>query len=168
MEQQFQKSHAWWQEHLSVLQCQIPDKDAQRMINTWNPLQSVQTARFSRSISSSASGVRGIGFRDSAQDMLAQAYRKPQWAFEMLRYLASQQFEDGHPVHIMWPEEKNPAQDVTRSDNHLWLVYLAYAIIAESGDLTLLDREIPFLAPDKISCTGSATQIGRASCRERV
>lgn len=157
VEQQFQKSHAWWQEHLSVLQCQIPDKDAQRMINTWNPLQSVQTARFSRSISSSASGVRGIGFRDSAQDMLAQAYRKPQWAFEMLRYLASQQFEDGHPVHIMWPEEKNPAQDVTRSDNHLWLVYLAYAIIAESGDLTLLDREIPFLAPDKISCTGSAT-----------
>ena len=44
------------------------------MINTWNPLQSVQTARYSRSISSDASGVRGIGFRDTAQDMLAQAY----------------------------------------------------------------------------------------------
>lgn len=157
VEEQFQKSCAWWQEHLSVFQCQIPDADAQREINTWNPLQSVHTARYSRSISSSASGVRGIGFRDSAQDMLAQAYRKPEWAFEMLSYLASQQFEDGHPVHIMWPEERNPAQDITRSDNHLWIVYLAYAIIAESGDLTLLDREIPFLAPDMISHTGSAT-----------
>ncbi len=157
VEEQFKKSCDWWQEHLSVLQCQIPDEDAQRVINTWNPLQSVQTARFSRSISSSASGVRGIGFRDSAQDMLAQAYRKPEWAFEMLTFLASQQFEDGHPVHIMWPEEKNPAQDITRSDNHLWIVYLAYAIIAETGDIELLNREIPFLAPDMISHTGSAT-----------
>jgi cellobiose phosphorylase len=157
VEQQFQKGQGWWQEHLSAYQCQIPDADAQREINIWNPLQSVQTARYSRSISSDASGVRGIGFRDSAQDMLAQAYRKPEWAYEMLEYLASQQFEDGHPVHIMWPEEKRPAQDITRSDNHLWIVYLAYAIIAESGDLSLLDREIPFLAPDMLNHTGSAT-----------
>ena len=157
VQEQFEKCRAWWQDHLSVLQCQIPDKDAQRQINTWSPLQCVQTARYSRSISSDASGVRGIGFRDSAQDMLAQAYRKPEWAFEMLSYLASQQFEDGHPVHIMWPEEKRPAQDITRSDNHLWMVYLAYAIIAESGDLSLLDREIPFLAPDMLNHTGSAT-----------
>ena len=155
--QQFQKGQAWWQEHLSAYQCQIPEADAQREINIWNPLQSVQTARYSRSISSDASGVRGIGFRDSAQDMLAQAYRKPEWAYEMLEYLASQQFEDGHPVHIMWPEEKRPAQDITRSDNHLWIVYLAYAIIAESGDLNLLDRHIPFLAPDMLNHTGSAT-----------
>jgi cellobiose phosphorylase len=155
--QQFQKGQAWWQEHLSAYQCQIPDADAQREINIWNPLQSVQTARYSRSISSDASGVRGIGFRDSAQDMLAQAYRKPEWAYEMLEYLASQQFEDGHPVHIMWPEEKRPAQDITRSDNHLWIVYLAYAIVAESGDLSLLDRQIPFLAPDMLNHTGSAT-----------
>ena len=154
---QFAKSCQWWHDHLNVLQCRIPDEDAMRNINTWNPLQSVQTARYSRSISSSASGVRGIGFRDSAQDMLAQAYRKPEWAYEMLEYLASQQFEDGHPVHIMWPEENRPAQDITRSDNHLWIVYLAYAIIAESGDLSILDRQIPFLAPDMMNHTGGAS-----------
>ena len=157
VEAQLQKSRKWWSDHLAVFQCELPDADAQRQINTWNPVQCVHTARYSRSISASASGVRGIGFRDSAQDMLAQAYHKPEWAFEMLCYLASQQFEDGHPVHIMWPEERAPAQDITRSDNHLWLVYLAYAIVAETGDMTLLDREIPFLAPDMISHTGSAT-----------
>lgn len=157
VDEQFEKCVGWWNEHLSVLKCSIPDKDGERQINTWNPLQCVHTARYSRSISSSASGVRGIGFRDSAQDMLAQAYRKPEWAYEMLEYLASQQFEDGHPVHIMWPEERTPAQDITRSDNHLWIVYLAYAIIAETGDMSILDREIPFLAPDKINHTGSAT-----------
>lgn len=154
---QFAKSCAWWHEHLNVLQCNIPDVDAMRNINTWNPLQCVQTARYSRSISSAASGVRGIGFRDSAQDMLAQAYRKPEWAYEMLEYLASMQFEDGHPVHIMWPEDRKPAQDITRSDNHLWIVYLAYAIVAETGDLSILDREIPFLASDMVNHTGSAS-----------
>ena len=154
---QFASSCRWWHNHLNVLQCNIPDADAMRNINTWNPLQCVQTARYSRSISSSASGVRGIGFRDSAQDMLAQAYRKPEWAYEMLEYLASMQFEDGHPVHIMWPEDRKPAQDITRSDNHLWIVYLAYAIVAETGDLSILDRKIPFLAPDMVNHTGSAT-----------
>lgn len=157
VETQMQKCRDWWKEHLSVYQCDIPDVDAQRELNIWNPLQSVQTARYSRAISSDASGVRGIGFRDTAQDMLAQAYRKPEWAYEMLCYLASQQFEDGHPVHIMWPEENRPAQDITRSDNHLWIVYLAYAVVAETGDISLLDKEIPFLAPDMLNYTGSAT-----------
>jgi len=156
-EAEFDKNIVWWDEHLGIYQCEIPDEEMMREINIWNPLQCVQTGRFSRAISSSASGVRGIGFRDSAQDFLAQAYRKPEWAIEMLEYLASMQFEDGHPVHIMWPEEKRPAQDITRSDNHLWIVYLAYAIAAETGDITFLDKEIPFLAQDMMGKTGSAT-----------
>ena len=157
VDQQFAKLQSWWKEHLVVYQCDIPDADAQRMINTWNPLQSVQTARYSRSISSDASGVRGIGFRDTAQDMLAQAYRKPEWATEILWYLASQQLEDGHAVHTAWPEEKRPPQDITRSDDHIWMVYLAYAIAAETGDLRFLEKEIPFLGTDLVTPVGSAT-----------
>ena len=156
-EKQFEKLCAWWKKHLAVYQCDLPDADAQRMINTWNPLQSVQTARYSRSISSDASGVRGIGFRDTAQDMLAQAYRKPEWAKEMLFYLASQQLEDGHAIHAAWPEEKRPPQDITRSDDHIWMVYLTYAIAAETGDLRFLDREIPFLGTDLVTPASGAT-----------
>ena len=156
-DRQFAKLQRWWSEHLAVYQCDLPDADAKRMINTWNPLQSVQTARYSRSISSDASGVRGIGFRDTAQDLLAQAYRKPEWTKEMLWYLASQQLEDGHAVHAAWPEEKRPPQDITRSDDHIWMVYLAYAIAAETGDLSFLDKEIPFLGTDLVTPVGSAT-----------
>lgn len=156
-DQQFEKLQMWWSRHLDILQCSLPDEEAQRMINTWNPLQCVQTARYSRSISSDASGVRGIGFRDSAQDMLAQAYRKPEWAKKMLYYLASQQFADGHAVHTAWPEEKRPPQDITRSDDHIWMVYLAYAIAAETGDLHFLDKQIPFLGKDLVSQNGSAS-----------
>lgn len=148
LERQFALSQEWWKEHLDVMQVQIPDEDAMRQINTWNPLQCVQTGRYSRSISSSASGVRGIGFRDSAQDMLAQAYRKPEWALDMLKYLASLQLSDGHPVHIAWQEENRPAQDITRSDNHIWMVYLAYAIVAETGNLKVLDEKVSFLSKD--------------------
>lgn len=144
----FETVQKWWREHLDIYQCVVPDADVMRQINTWNPIQSVVTARYSRSISSSASGIRGIGFRDSAQDMLAQAYRKPEWAKEMLYLLASQQFEDGHVVHTFWPEEKKLPQDITRSDDHIWMTYLAYAIIAETGDLSVLDEEIPFLDKD--------------------
>ena len=157
VDRQFAKTAAWWKEQLSVYQCDIPDENAMRQINTWNPIQSVVTARYSRSISSSASGIRGIGFRDSAQDLLAQAYRKPEWATQMLCFLASQQFEDGHAAHTCWPEERKPAQDLTRSDDHIWLTYLAYAIAAESGELAFLDREIPFLDKDLLSPVGSAT-----------
>jgi cellobiose phosphorylase len=156
-EKQFEKLCAWWEKHLAVYQCDLPDENAQRMINTWNPLQSVQTARYSRSISSDASGVRGIGFRDTAQDMLAQAYRKPEWATEMLFYLASQQLEDGHAIHTAWPEEKRPPQDITRSDDHIWMVYLAYAIAAETGDLSFLDQTIPFLGTDLVTPASAAT-----------
>lgn len=157
VQKQFEKNAAWWEEHLGVMQCELPDRGAQRQINTWNPVQSVVTARYSRSISATASGIRGIGFRDTCQDMLAQAYRKPEWAKEMLFYLASQQFEDGHPVHQSWPEDRKPPQDITRSDNHLWMVYLAYAIAAETGDISFLNKEIPFLDQDLTSPVGSAT-----------
>ena len=145
---QFAKNEKWWNEHLGVYQCVIPDEDAQRQINIWNPIQSVATARYSRSISSSASGIRGVGYRDSAQDMLAQAYRKPEWAKEMLFYLCSQQREDGHAVHACWPEDNKLPQELMRSDDHIWPIYLAYAIASETGDLSFLDEKVPFLGDD--------------------
>jgi len=154
---QLEKNKEWWKNHLEILQCVIPDKTAERMINTWNPVQSVVTARFSRSISSSASGIRGIGFRDTAQDMLAQAYRKPQKATDMLCYLASQQFADGSTVHQSWPEDNKLPQVATRSDNHIWMSYLAYAIVAETGDYSALDKKVPFLSKDLKSADGEGT-----------
>lgn len=160
VQEQFEKDQKWWREHLGVLQCEIPDENAMREINTWNPVQSVVTARFSRSISSSASGIRGIGFRDTCQDMLAQAYRKPEWAKKVLFYLASQQFEDGSTVHQSWPEDCKLPQVATRSDNHIWMSYLAYAVAAETGDLSFLDEEIPFLDKDLKSEASRATLWG--------
>ena len=151
---------AWWDEHLAAftLGPDFPDPDCGRMIAVWNPVQCVHTGRYSRSISSQATGIRGLGFRDTAQDMLAIAYRKPDWAAEMFLLLLAHQFEDGHAAHQFFPGEGRPAEvDHPRCDNHLWLPLLAHAIVAETGDSGLIGRAAPFLAEDGLAQASSAT-----------
>lgn len=154
---QFGKIDSWWAEHFGAMQCTVPDPDVQRQINTWNPVQCVHTGRYSRSISQSATGVRGVGFRDTAQDMLAIAYRRPEWAREMLLYLCRFQFADGHAAHQSYPHRNIPPENSLRSDNHLWVPLLAHAVVSELGDLSLLDEMAPFLAEDLESPDGEGT-----------
>ncbi len=146
---------AWWSDHFSAYQCAVPDPVAMRQINTWNPVNTVTAARFSRGINTWAPGTRGVGFRDTAQDMVAIAYRSPGWAIEGMRYLLSQQFEEGHTVHTCFPEDFRPSSRSDRSDNHLWLAPLLWAILAETRDFGILDETIPYLAPD---CSGKGTE----------
>lgn len=148
---------AWWETHLNVLQAALPDADIARQVNTWSPVQSLHTARYSRSISQHAAGVRTLGFRDTCQDMLALAYRKPAQAADMFRYLVSQQYEDGHTPHQCNPVEKQPAEPRIHIDNPLWVPMLAHALVSETGDLTLLDETLPWLsATDNLSPVGSS------------
>jgi cellobiose phosphorylase len=153
-----QSLNAWWEEHLGVLQADLPDADIARQVNTWSPVQCVHTGRYSRSISQHAAGVRTLGYRDTCQDMLAIAYRRPEWARESFRYLVSQQYEDGHTPHQCNPAERAPAEPRVHIDNPLWLVMLAHAIVAETGDLGLLDEQAPWLsAQDNLSPAGSSS-----------
>jgi cellobiose phosphorylase len=147
---------AWWTEHLNVYQCSVPDADVQRQINTWSPVNSVQTGRYSRSVNALATGVRGFSIRDTCTDMLAIAYRKPEWATEIFLQMLAYQYEDGHTVTAFHPDEKRPHDISIRCDTHLWLPLLAYAILAETGDFSLLDRPVPFLSKDDVSATEAA------------
>ncbi len=148
----------WWSEHFDVLQTSLPDPDIARQINTWSPVQSVHAGRYSRSVSQHAAGVRTLGFRDTCQDLLAVAYRKPQWATEVFTYLISQQYEDGHTPHQCNPTEKLPAEPRVHIDNPLWLPMVANAILSETGDLALLDLRLPWLsAHDHLSPISEAS-----------
>lgn len=148
----------WWEEHLTILQAELPDADVARQVNLWSPVQSVHTGRYSRSVSQHAAGVRTLGYRDTCQDMLAVAYRKPQWATETFLYLLSQQYEDGHAPHQCNPVEKLPAEPRIHIDNPLWLPMLAEAILAETGDFSLLEKKVPWLsAADHLSPVGEAS-----------
>ncbi|MEX0332675.1 MAG: hypothetical protein AB3N64_14765 [Puniceicoccaceae bacterium] len=142
VQEQKQKLNEWWERHFDAFQCSIPHESAQRQINTWSAVNTVHTGRYSRAVSRLAPGSRGVGFRDTCQDMLSIAYRQPDWAAEVFSFLLSQQFRDGHTVHFCYPDDPEGPYLSTRSDNHLWLPLLAYAIVAETGDVSLLDRKV--------------------------
>lgn len=157
IEMQKAKCRAWWDEHFEHMQVTIPDRTVQRHINIWTPVNTVHTGRYSRSVNTLAPGIRGVGFRDTCQDMLSVAYRRPDWAKRVLCYLLSQQFEDGHTVHTSYPEEGNTPTMSVHSDDHLWLPLVVKAVLAETNDFGLLDEEVPFLAVDGASAGRKAT-----------
>lgn len=154
---QREKLDAWWAEHFSAFDCRLPDPDIERQVKTWSPINSVHTARYSRSFSQNASGLRGFGFRDTAQDMLAMAGRRPAWAKAEFLRLLRHQFEDGHVVHTYFPEDRQAPWRTVHSDDHLWLPMVAHALVAETGDLSLLNEVEPFLAANGMDAGLEAT-----------
>ncbi|XHR29449.1 MAG: GH36-type glycosyl hydrolase domain-containing protein [Chthoniobacteraceae bacterium] len=149
--EQKSKLQAWWQEHFSKFDCKLPNADFQRQIVTWTPANCVHTGRYSRSFSQYASGLRGYGFRDTAQDMLAITNRRPEWVQKEFLRLLNYQFADGHAVHTYFPEDNQEPARTIHCDDHLWLPMLAYALIAETGELNLLSTRTPFLADDGLT-----------------
>ena len=134
-----------WNDYLSRFQCEIPDKDAQTMINVWNPYQAERNFLFSRNISYYATGTfRGIGVRDTAQDILAMIPFDLRRAKDKLNLLFTQQYKDGHCNHYCFPIEGWDPVTRIHSDNHLWLVMACYHIIMEEGTLDYLDEVADF------------------------
>ena len=142
-----------WNDFLSKFECTIPDKNAERQINTWGPIASMHTARYSRGVNVEAPGTRNFGYRDSCQDMLAITYRDSKMAEDMLIRLLAEQFESGNAIHC----EGTVPDAKTRCDDHLWPAFLTHSLISETGDKSLLYKEVPYLAEDKVSCGNVAT-----------
>lgn len=134
-----------WDNHLNKFQCEIPDEDAETMINIWNPYQAERNFQFSRNISYYATGTfRGVGVRDTAQDILSMVPFDLRRAKDKLNLLLSQQYNDGHTNHYCFPTEGWEPLARIHSDNHLWLVMTAYHIVIEEGNLSYLDEEVEY------------------------
>ena len=130
------------QKYFSV---EIPDKDAQRMANVFNPLQAYVNFLVCREISFYATGtVRGIGMRDAAQDVLANVLYDLKSSEEKILLLLGQQYESVKTNHDFYPVEKREPLVSDRSDNHLWLVYAVYKVFCESGTTDFLYRVAPY------------------------
>lgn len=134
-----------WEAFFTPLQAEVPELPIQRQLNIWTPVNCLHTGRFSRAVNTLAPGIRGIGFRDTAQDMLAIAPRDPIWARQMLTELCSFQRETGSAIHLAYREEPYPPTQSIHSDDHLWPILLAYALVAETGDAHWLSEDaVPF------------------------
>ena len=132
---------------LGALQVDTPDDDTNRMVNIWNAYQCLVTFNMSRSMSSYESGIgRGMGFRDSCQDLLGSVQLDPARARERIRDLAATQFASGGAYHQYQPLTKtgNDAIGSGFNDDPLWLVLGVAAYLRETGDATILNERVPF------------------------
>jgi cellobiose phosphorylase len=143
----FDLLHAHWNELLDVFQVETPDVHTSRMVNVWNAYQCMVTFNLSRSASFFESGIgRGMGFRDSNQDLLGFVHMVPARARQRILNLAATQLETGGAYHQYQPLTKrgNDAVGSHFNDDPLWLVLSVAAYLKETGDESLLDEQVPY------------------------
>jgi cellobiose phosphorylase len=133
----------FWDDLLSNFQAELPDEHAARMLNAWNQYQCMATFNLSRSTSMYETGIgRGMGFRDSNQDILGFVHMIPERARERILDIASTQLSDGTCYHQYQPLTKKGNVELGGDfyDDHLWLVLSTCAYIKETGDLGILEE----------------------------
>ena len=138
---------AHWDQLLNCYKLSSKDQTLNRAVNIWHQYQCMTTFNLSRSASYFESGTgRGMGFRDSCQDILGFVHLVPDRARQRILDLASVQWEDGSTYHQYQPLTRQGNNDVGGgfNDDPLWLVACTYAYIAETGDVSILDERTPF------------------------
>jgi cellobiose phosphorylase len=136
-----------WSSLLGSYVVDSSDDKLDRMVNIWNPYQCMVTFNMSRSASYFETGIgRGMGFRDSNQDLVGFVHLVPERARERIIDIASTQFADGSAYHQYQPLTKRGNNDVGSgfNDDPLWLIYGVAAYIRETGDFGILDERVPF------------------------
>ena len=147
VEKSFKELKAFWDEIMSHFTLKTGDEKLDRMA-LWNQYQCVVTYNFARSASYFESGIgRGMGFRDTSQDMLGAAHQLPAKRIrERLFDVAATQFEDGSAYHQFQPLTKRGNADIGSNfnDDPLWLVLGVGRYICETGDKDFLNEMVPF------------------------
>ena len=143
----FQALRTYYAGLLDKLQVITPDIHTNRMVNIWNTYQMMMTFNFSRSASYFESGIgRGMGFRDSNQDLLGFMHLIPERARTRILDLAATQLPTGGAYHQYQPMTKHGNNDIGSgfNDDPLWLVLSVAAYIKETGDWGILDEPVPY------------------------
>ena len=137
----------YWTELLSRYHISSDSREVDRMVNIWNQYQCMVTFNMSRSASYYESGIgRGMGFRDSCQDLLGFVHLIPERARERILDIAATQFEDGSAYHQYQPLTKRGNADIGGgfNDDPLWLIAGTVAYIKETGDFSILKEPVTF------------------------
>lgn len=147
VEEALQALKEYWNTLLSNFSIDSTDEKLNRMVNIWNQYQCMVTFNMSRSASYFESGTgRGMGFRDSCQDLLGFVHLIPDRARQRILDIAATQFEDGSAYHQYQPLTKKGNSDIGSgfNDDPLWLIAGTAAYIKETGDLSILDEIVDF------------------------
>ncbi len=147
VERAFTELKKYWESLLAKYSVKSSNEKVDRMVNIWNQYQCMVTFNMSRSASYYESGIgRGMGFRDSCQDLLGFVHLIPDRARERIIDIASTQFQDGSAYHQYQPLTKKGNSDIGSgfNDDPLWLIAGTSAYVKETGDLSILTQQVPF------------------------
>ena len=147
VEAAFEKLRQYWDGLLAICQVETPDVHTNRMVNIWNAYQCMATFNMSRSASFYESGIgRGLGFRDSNQDLLGFVHMVPSRARERILDLAATQLPTGGAYHQYQPLTKRGNNDIggNFNDDPHWLILGVAAYLKETGDWSILDEPVPY------------------------
>jgi cellobiose phosphorylase len=146
----------WWENYLSVMHVESPDASFNSMINVHNPRQCHTTKNWSRYLSLYQLGfgsARGIGFRDSSQDLLGAMSHMPEEARVLAENLLSVQLPAGNAMHQYFPLTMEANEGDSREeahlpkyygDDHLWIIQTVSQYLKETGNIQFLNKEIAF------------------------
>ena len=143
----FAELKSYWNRLLDIYVVKSEEEKMDRMVNIWNQYQCMVTFNMSRSASFFESGIgRGMGFRDSNQDLVGFVHQIPERARERIIDIASTQFPDGGCYHQYQPLTKRGNNDIGGgfNDDPMWLIFGTVAYIKETGDFSILDEAVPF------------------------
>ena len=143
----FAELNEYWNGLLYKYTVKSSNDKVDRMVNIWNQYQCMVTFNMSRSASYYESGIgRGMGFRDSCQDLLGFVHLIPDRARERIIDIASTQFQDGSAYHQYQPLTKKGNSDIGSgfNDDPLWLIAGTSAYVRETGDTTILTEMVPY------------------------
>ena len=143
----FAELQDYWNRLLSIYSVRTGNEKLDRMVNIWNQYQCMVTFNFSRSASFFESGIgRGMGFRDSNQDLVGFVHQIPSRARQRIIDIASTQFPDGGCYHQYQPLTKRGNNDIGGgfNDDPCWLIFGTVAYLKETGDFSILDEMVPF------------------------
>ena len=147
VDEAFELLQARWDELLSRFRVECPDEHMTRMLDTWNQYQCMATFNLSRSASLFETGIgRGMGFRDSNQDVLGFVHLIPERARQRILDLAATQLADGTCFHQYQPLTREGNAEIGGHffDDHLWLVVSTCAYIKETGDTSILSEAVGY------------------------
>ena len=143
----FAELRSYWDKLLSVYTIDSGDEKLDRMVNIWNQYQCMIAFCFSRSASFFESGIgRGMGFRDSNQDLIGFVHQIPERARERIIDIASTQFPDGGCYHQYQPLTKKGNNEIGQgfNDDPMWLIFGTTCYIKETGDFSILNEPVPY------------------------
>ena len=147
VDEAFEELRRMWDDLLDRYSIKSNEPRLDRMVNVWNQYQNMITFNFSRSASFFESGIgRGMGFRDSNQDLVGFVHLMPERARQRIIDIASTQFPDGGCYHQYQPLTKRGNNDIGGgfNDDPLWLIFGTVAYVKETGDFSILDEMVPW------------------------